>query len=94
MMSLVQSIHSRLRKSALSSTKPPAASRITSRAKLSTTKHLNKNTNIMETNYFKDEKETIMDDEYGRDFDGCLLTCILAFGFIGLAILGIIYLFT
>jgi hypothetical protein len=48
----------------------------------------------METNYFKDEKETIMDDEYGRDFDGCLLTCILAFGVIGLAILGIIYLFT
>ena len=94
MMSLVQSIRSRLRNLASSSTKPPVASRTTSSVKLSITKHSNKNTNIMETNYFKDEKETIMDDEYGRDFDGCLLTCILAFGFIGLAILGIIYLFT
>lgn len=50
-------------------------------------------TNTMETNN-KDKKETIMDDEYGRDFDGCLLTSVIAFGVIGLAALGIIYLFT
>jgi hypothetical protein len=47
----------------------------------------------METKH-KEEKETIMDDEYGRDFDGCLLTSVIAFGVIGLAALGIIYLFT
>lgn len=47
----------------------------------------------METNN-KDKKETIMDDEYGRDLEGCLLTSIIAFCGIGLAALGIIYLFT
>lgn len=50
-------------------------------------------TNTMETKH-KDEKETIMDDEYNRDFDGCLLTSVIAFGVICLAVLGIIYLFT
>ena len=74
--------------------KPPAASKTTSRAKLSTTKHLSnhKNHTVMETK--NEEKDTIMEDEYARDMAGCLLTSVGMVGIAILAIFGIIYLFT
>lgn len=42
----------------------------------------------------KDEKETIMEEEYARNLAGCILTAIGMAGVGILAIFGIIYLFT
>lgn len=44
---------------------------------------------IMET---EDKKQQMMNDEYGKEFGGCLWLCIACL--IGIAILGCIILFT